>query len=167
MLPKTAHKGPWSVLFCELWVTAEVFDNQLMHLAVSCLNYPASSGSQGMPKLKRTLQIVCSWKKKGKRFLVKLMQNLALALVDTSSWKFPLSWKFLIQGKTSNGIQTQKIELRTKNNGTEWKKNQKEDLVWSKFWIVRMPSIKFAKQPQKWKRNLVWADRSQITASFP
>jgi len=61
-LPTKDH-GPCSVLWT---LTAEVFDNQLMHLAVLCLYYPASSGSQGMPKLKHTLQIVCSWKKREK-----------------------------------------------------------------------------------------------------
>jgi len=42
-----------------------------------------------LSKLKRSLKIDHRYtKKKEKIFLVKLMQNLALALLDTSSYKF-------------------------------------------------------------------------------
>jgi len=66
-------------------VTADLFDNQLMHLA---------HFKQKVPELLHSLKIDQSYTEKGKkRFLVKLMQNLALVLVDTSSCKslFPES----------------------------------------------------------------------------
>ena len=59
--------------------------------------------------------------KKGKSFLVKLMQNLALALVDTCACKFPLSWQFrwnLFQSK-----ERLSDRLQNKNNRID---NQKQ-----------------------------------------
>ena len=56
---------------------ADDFGNHLMHLA---------HFQERVPKLKRSLKIDQSYtKKKEKSFLAKVMQNLALGLVDTSS----------------------------------------------------------------------------------
>ena len=62
--------------------------------------------------------------KKGKSFLVKLMQNLALALVDTCGSKvlFPDGLGEIFSNPRKDyqiAYKIKIIELRTKNDGTE------------------------------------------------
>jgi len=61
-------------------------------------------------------------KEKGKSFLVKLMQNLALALVEplVENFLFPESLvEIFSKLRKDHQKNSKNIELRTKNNGTE------------------------------------------------